>query len=117
MKDLIAGLVLVGGAALGRSRGGLSGFSGVVDDAIKSKMRESRNQTHEIVVGKYTMMFEPSHRGYITAWVMRGWPGFDEARQMYWSGEWNSIIATALEVPVKYVQLGFHSGAFDVRPF
>jgi len=78
----------------------------------------------EVAVGGYVLGFEyarrdgePHPKGFINAWVMRGWPGYDLAREMYQNEEWNRLIAEALKVPVGSVRLGFGQDQFDVRPF
>ena len=53
---------------------------------------------------------------YVTAWVRKGWPGYDVARRMY-PTDWSALIARALGWPIDRVRMGFEPGSFDVRPW
>ena len=123
---------IVGAVYLKRGSGSLMGLLGAstVRDAIVSMARDEYStrpgylRTREISVDGYVFMFEESRpdgkidpNSFFSAWVMRGWPGYDKARVMYQNGEWRKLIAKALNISPTEVSLGFGHDQFDVRPF
>lgn len=128
MRAIVGALFLAGGLwASGRGVGGLMGFLGGASRDAFNRAKKGPGEyetTREITVGRYTFMFEEARsrgevdpKGFINAWVVMGWPGYDRAREMYQNGEWKKLIAEALGISPRDVRLGFGRDEFDVRPF